>query len=120
MNGGIGAAIATFITEIFIFGMALYLIPGKYLKTFKPAYIIKPVAAGAVMAAFIWLLRSLHLYWMLLAGAGMICYLAALYFLKLFDEDEIELLKQMAHPGKIKGMLHSKKADPPVEVVSEE
>jgi O-antigen/teichoic acid export membrane protein len=108
INGGIGAAVATFITEIFIFAMVLYLAPRKYFKTFKAAYITKPAAAGVVITVFLWLLRSTHLYWMLSAGAGMILYLAILYFSKLFDEDELTLLKEIMSVQKIKMFISSR------------
>ncbi len=107
LNGGIGAAVATFTTEIFIFGMVLYLAPGKYFKTFRAAYITKPVAAGTIVTVFLWVLRSTHLYWMLSAGVGIILYLAMLYFSNFFDEDELTLLKEIMSIQKIKMFISS-------------
>ncbi|MEX0721757.1 MAG: flippase [Balneolaceae bacterium] len=108
MNGGIGAAVATFITELFMLSSALYLLPNDFLRTFKMAYITKPVIAGAGMVAIVWLLNTTSLYWMLTAAIGGVAYLAGLYVLQLFDDEEMAILKDIASVQGLKMMLSTK------------
>ncbi len=107
-NGGIGAAVATFFTELFVMLSALYLLPNSYFKSFKPAYIFKPIGAGIVLAAFIYAIAGIGLYWMVEALLGGVVYLGALFALKTFDPQEIELLKNYASKRGLK-MIFSKK-----------
>ncbi|WP_445665944.1 flippase [Fodinibius sp. AD559] len=109
-NGGIGAAIATFITELFMLGSALYLLPKGYLSKFKLAYVVKPALSGGLMVAFLWFVNGTGLYWMLTALSGGAVYLAALFAFKLFDEQELKLIKSFSSLSGIKMILTNKKA----------
>ena len=108
LNGGIGAAIATFITEIFMLGCALYLLRGTYLNDFKLNYLVKPAMAGGIMVAFIWLISTTQIYWMITAALAGIIYLISLYLLQLFDDEEIRIMKNMASIERLKMMLSTK------------
>ncbi|MEX2364618.1 MAG: polysaccharide biosynthesis C-terminal domain-containing protein, partial [Balneolaceae bacterium] len=105
LNGGIGAAIATFITELFMLSSALYLLPNGFLKTFRLSYITKPVAAGAITLVAIILLNTTGIYWMISAALGGLIYLGSLFLLQLFDEDEMRILKDIASVQGLKMML---------------
>lgn len=107
-NGGIGAAVATFVTEIFMMISALYLLPNDYLKTFRLAYITKPVVAGGVMGAFVWLLYGSGINWIILIALAGGVYLAALFGVKLFNEQELKIIKGAVSIRKLKLMLGSK------------
>lgn len=104
-NGGIGAAIATFITEAFMLCSALYLLPANYLRTFRLSYITKPVISGVVMAVVIWLLGNTGLYWMINAVIGSVVYVAGLFAVKLFDPEEMKIIKSLASFSELKVML---------------
>lgn len=107
-NGGIGAAVATFLTELFMLCSALYLLPDGYFKTFRVSYIVKPVTAGLVMVLFIWLISSTGVYWMIPAFTGFVIYLAALLPLKVFDSQEMKILKSLTSISSLKVMLSTK------------
>lgn len=107
-NGGIGAAVATFITELFMMCSALYLLPLDYLQRFKPAYVTKPVAAGLVMTLVIWLLDSAGLYWMITAAVGGVVYLGGLFAVRLFEPEEMKIIKNLTSINELKVMLSNK------------
>ena len=93
LNGGIGAAIATLITEIFVMVSAFYLIPKEYLKTFKSSYIVKPFLATLLMALpVIVLLSHTGLYWMIVLFLASIFYISSLFLLKVFDKVEQKMI----------------------------
>ncbi len=93
-NGGIGAAIATLITEIFVMGFAFYLLPKGYLQTFKSTYIIKPAIATVVMIIpVLSLLLFTGLYWMLTIILAAVFYISVLLLLKTFNHEELNLIK---------------------------
>ncbi|MEX0648883.1 MAG: flippase [Balneolaceae bacterium] len=105
MNGGVGAAAATFVTELFMLISAIYLLPAHYFETFKISFITKPVIAGALMAGAIWLFGSIGLYWMISAFLGGVIYIAGLFAVKMFDKKEMEIIKSLSSARKIKVML---------------
>lgn len=107
-NGGIGAAVATFITELFIMLSAVWLLPKSYFQNFEVAYVYKPLTAGLVMAAFIWFMFSTGIYWMILLACGGLLYLGMIWSLKIFSPREMELIKKMASVNKIKMLLSNK------------
>ncbi len=107
-NGGIGAAIATFITEAFMLCAALYLLPANYLRTFKLSYITKPLLSGMAMALVIWLLSNTGMYWMINAVIGAAVYIAGLFAVKLFDADELKIIKNLTSFSELKVMLSNK------------
>ena len=93
-NGGIGAAIATLVTEIFVMGFAFYLLPKGYLQTFKSGYILKPALATIIMMIPVLLLLLFSgLYWMLTLILAGIFYISALFLLKTFNHEELNLIK---------------------------
>lgn len=93
-NGGIGAAVATFCTEMFMLSSALYLVPRTYFSDFQFSFIAKPVIAGLITMGFIWILNETGLYWMLTALSTGIIYLAAIYLLKFFEERELKIIRE--------------------------
>lgn len=95
-NGGIGAAWATFITEFFIMTAALVLLPNDYFKSFKPSYFLKPAAAGATMAAFVWGMSVTGWYWMVIMALGGLVYLGALFVLRTFSRAEMEMINDLS------------------------
>ena len=93
LNGGIGAAVATLITEIFVLGSAFYLLPKEYLQTFKSSYIFKPVSATIFMILPVILLLSYTgLYWMIILLFATVIYISGLFLLKAFDTVELKMI----------------------------
>jgi len=105
-NGGIGAAIATFITELFVMGSAFYLLPKGYLQTFKISYFIKPIIASIIMLIPILLIMHFTgLYWMFVLALGGIVYITALFLIKTFNAEEVNLIKIMVFSSQ-KKLIH--------------
>jgi len=94
-NGGIGAAIATLITELFVMFCALWLLPGSYLVSFKGAYLWKPIAASLLLFIFFWFAPGLGIHWILATLAAPVIYLAGLMLIRTFDQEEIEIMKRL-------------------------
>ncbi len=93
LNGGIGAAVATLITEIFVMLSAFYLIPNEYLQTFKTSYIVKPALATIIMVLPVVLLLSYTgLYWMIVLFFASVIYISGLLLLKTFNEVELKMI----------------------------
>jgi O-antigen/teichoic acid export membrane protein len=93
LNGGIGAAVATLITEIFVMVSAFYLLPKQYLQTFRSSYIVKPFMATILMGLpVILLLNYTGLYWMVVLLFASVFYISCLFLLKTFDTVELKLI----------------------------
>lgn len=108
-NGGIGAAVATLGTELFVMSTAFVLIPNSYLKTFQPAYLVKPIIATLLMAIpILFLLAYTSLYWMVTMGLGGVFYLCLLLLLKTFDRNELGLFKEFIAEHKEKLLIYVK------------
>lgn len=93
LNGGIGAAVATLITEIFVMVSAFYLLPKDYLQTFKSSYIVKPAVATIFTVLPVLLLLSYTgLYWMIVLIIASVFYISSLFLLKTFDNAELKMI----------------------------
>ena len=99
--GYVGAAVATFFTEIFLF-ILYYWYVSKSLHRFNFAPIlIKPLIATAVMVTFVTYV-NLRLF-LIIPLAGLI-YFAILLLLKTFEKDDFDILKKMLKKTDIKEM----------------
>jgi len=94
MNGGIGAAIATLITELFVMGSAFYLLPKEYLQTFRSSYVLKPVLATILtVLPIILVLHYTNLNWLIILVFSSGIYISSLFLLKTFEKPERKLMK---------------------------
>lgn len=91
-NGGIGAAAATLITEIFVMGSAFVLLPTSYLHSFKSSFVFKPAVATLLMLALLLFLKSTGIYWMLSMGLSGLVYIGCLFLVKTFTQKEIDMM----------------------------
>lgn len=111
LNGGIGAAVATFLTEVFMLLAAVWLLSSGYLTSFRFSYIAKPVLSGIVMALTAWGLSTYFgVYWMLSMLIASAVYLGGLFLLKIFDENELKLIYSLRTIHGLKLMLSNKNA----------
>ena len=109
LNGGIGAAVATLITEVFVMLSAFYLIPKEYLQTFRSSYIVKPALATIFMVLPVILLLSYTaLYWMIVLFLASIFYISSLFLLKTFDEVEVKMITDFISERRQKLLAHIK------------
>ncbi len=104
-NGGIGAAVATFVTELFVMSIAFVLLPKRYLQTFKSSYLLKPVGVAVVMGLVLIALIWIGLHWMLCAILAGLVYVGGLFLAKTFSPAEVASMKRMATIGALKKML---------------
>ena len=77
-DGGIGAAIATIITEMFIMISAIVLLKKSSLGRISFEFILKEITGAALMSAAIYFLSGTELSWILQAIAGSAVYLIIL------------------------------------------
>ena len=86
-NGAIGAAAITTMTELFMLGVALRLMPRGVLGQETVTYVGKCFAAALFMAAVVWPLRETTLFIPVLVG--ILVYAAAAVVLRLVSADEL-------------------------------
>ena len=97
-NGGIGAGIATLVTELFIMVMMLQAMPGYILKESSVVVQLKALGASFLMIAVVYSARSLHLPWFVQAILGSGIYVTAVYFAKVLEPSEVNLLRSVVKP----------------------
>lgn len=97
-NGGIGAAVATILTEAFVFAAALHFMPRGFLSGFRAGVLLKIAGASAVMAGAIWFSDRTGLHWVLQGAAGTACYGVALLLFKSLEPGEIAFVRQCVSP----------------------
>lgn len=90
--GYVGAAIATFITEIFLF-ILYYWYVSKYLYAYNfLPILIKPLLASVVMAAFI---KYTNFELIFLIPSSALVYFGMIILLKTFEKDDYELINKI-------------------------
>lgn len=104
-NGGIGAAIATLITELFVMLWALKITPKENFLGAKPKIIIKAILAGLLVFSLLYLLRQISIFWIFEAILGTIVYIALLLLFKVFEPKEIEFFKEHSNLKNLKNII---------------
>lgn len=93
-NGGIGAALTTIITELFIMIAVFTLLPGKYFRGFKISLPLRSIASGILMVTVIWGLDALNVFWMVRAVVGLLVYLGCSVMFKVITRNELYFFKE--------------------------
>lgn len=93
-NGGIGAALTTIVTELFIMASVFGLLPGKYFRGFRISLPARCILSGMVMFGSIWVLDSLQIYWMLQAILGLLVYLGCSVLFDVITPKERRFFKE--------------------------
>ncbi len=104
-NGGIGAAISTLITELFIMIAALLMLTRNHFRHFDIMEPVKAGVSGILMAGAIWMMNVAELHWVLQAAAGTGFYLILVRSLKVIRNEEIEFLEYFFTWEKMKSIL---------------
>ncbi|HEV8676476.1 MAG TPA: polysaccharide biosynthesis C-terminal domain-containing protein, partial [Methylomirabilota bacterium] len=86
-NGGIGAAAATLVTEVFILAWALHAIPAGTFGRASVRVAARALAVGAALATALGAGRALGAPWMLVAALGGAGYLMAVVRLGILPRD---------------------------------
>ncbi len=92
-NGGIGAAIATLVTEYFVMVTAIALIPKDIFATARVGVAFKAISSGILMVCSIWLARKLGVPWIAQALTGTVTYFVALLAMKTFEPSELAFIR---------------------------
>lgn len=108
-NGGIGAAFATLITELFILISAITLIPRRYFTGFVFSTSLKTLISGGVMAGLIWIMHGLEVFWLVQVFAGLIVYLGISTVSGLVSNNELLFLKEFFSRKNFLSMLTTKR-----------
>ncbi len=101
-NGGIGAALATLITEYFLLVRAMFMVPKSVFVNSKIAVITKGLLSGIAMFGSIWVAKQLGVVWIAQGVLGSLVYLATLFLLRTFEPPELRFMKSMLRPGRAK------------------
>ena len=101
-NGSIGAAIATLVTEFSVMISMLSLVPKTILAESKVTAQSKILLSGGIMTISIYILHSLHVYWIVQAIVASIIYFGCILITKTLEKSDYELLKAIL-PGKFVG-----------------
>ncbi len=104
-NGGIGAAIATIVTEYFVMLSALVLLPREVLGTAVLPVSLKAIAAGAVMICSLWMMQQASVIWVAGAIAGPLVYVLTLLLLRTFSAQERAFIKGFFSPRNLRSVF---------------
>lgn len=94
-NGGIGAGIATLITELFIMIMMLHEMSSEILRECSVTVQLKAISAGIIMTAVMYGIRSLELPWTVQIFMGTITYISIVLAMKTLEPTDINFLKSI-------------------------
>jgi O-antigen/teichoic acid export membrane protein len=93
-NGGIGAALATLITEFFVMTMGLLLMPKNLLDQGHLSVQLKAIISGCIMAVALFIVRRADVPWIIQMCLGSGVYIGSLFSLKAFSVSEITFLRE--------------------------
>lgn len=89
-NGAIGAASATLVTEVYMMGMGLWLLPRGIFDSSTLSTVVRTVAAALVMAAAVWLVRDFFI--VVPVAVGILVYCASCLLLRAVDLSDLRKL----------------------------
>jgi O-antigen/teichoic acid export membrane protein len=91
-NGGLGAALATTVTELFIMGSFLWVIPAGTLKGFRASVIAKSLLSCGVMTGSILLLSFLRVHWVIQLLVAPVTYVISVQLMRTLEKPEEQFL----------------------------
>jgi O-antigen/teichoic acid export membrane protein len=101
-NGGVGASVATLVTEFFIMLSALKIMPKAIMERANVAVSLKAIAAGVLLLASMWGMSLLPIPRLSQLAVCPAIYLGALLALKTFSQTELEFMKSFLSLQKLK------------------
>ncbi|MBI2428665.1 MAG: flippase [Ignavibacteriales bacterium] len=104
-NGGIGAALATLLTEYFVMIMALRSLPRSVFQDANPNFLYKGSVAAALMGLTLWLFHESNVHWMLTAVVAIAVYCAGLVNLKAIEPAEMNFLRSFFSLKNLKNLF---------------
>jgi O-antigen/teichoic acid export membrane protein len=108
-NGGIGAAVATIITEFFILASALHILPKSIFEKSLNQLVFKTLIAGVILFLCFYILEKISIFWVVQLVIGLVIYTISLFLLKVFTTAEISFFRSSFSFKNIKSVLLMKK-----------
>lgn len=108
-NGGLGAAIATDLTEFFVMCWAIVLLPKEIFTRRLFAVIAKGVVSGVVMWGAIAATGTLDIPWVVRGVIGVLFYGASLLLLSTFEPSELAVFRTAVSPRNLRQFLSARK-----------
>jgi hypothetical protein len=94
-NGGIGAAIATTMTELCVMLVSLYIMPRQILRGFRLSVVVKSVLAGLMAGAVIFPVRHTESIWIVAMCLAPVVFVVALFAMRTFEPAEDSFLRSI-------------------------
>ncbi|HTY57380.1 MAG TPA: flippase [Bacteroidota bacterium] len=94
-NGGIGSALTTMLTEMFVMTAMLTQLPKGMLKGFRFSVPLKIVFAAGAMIGLLALGRIAGVYWLVLVVLGPAIYFPLLYVTRTFEVQEQDMIRSL-------------------------
>ncbi|HUI64929.1 MAG TPA: oligosaccharide flippase family protein [Bacteroidota bacterium] len=107
-NGGIGAGIATNITEFFIMITMIIMMPPHILRKSRVSVQLKAIAAGCVMVLTIYLASLIGVHWIVSASVSSLVYCGLVYALGAIEPSELALIQSAIPIGKLLALRRGK------------
>jgi len=99
-NGGIGAALATLVTEFFLLVCATMTLPGKVFALSNLVTIVKGFGAGSLMLGAVAVLKDMKIPWTIQASTGVAVYAGAILLLRAVEKDDLKLVLNLVKSRK--------------------
>jgi O-antigen/teichoic acid export membrane protein len=112
-NGGLGAAIATIITEFYVMIVAIIIIPRSAYSNGPVTMLLKSLAGGVVMSLAVIAMQSLPLHWIGQAILSIVVYLLVCLLMKVLEPQELEFIRNAVKIRNLRTVLvpRDRKAD---------
>lgn len=104
-NGGIGAALATLLTEFFVMLMALRFLPRSVFRDADPNFLYKGCIAGALMIVTLWVFNESDIHWLLTAFVSIVVYGAGLLNLRAIEPEELNFFRSFFSIKNLKNLF---------------
>ena len=91
----VGAGIASIVSQVFVFTCEFSYLQKKGYGFKVSKIVLKPLCAGLIMGLFIYGLGVMHINLFVIIIGAIVIYATCLYLLKVFDEKEMEMMRDV-------------------------
>lgn len=107
-NAGIGAAITTLATELFIMIGAIILLPGKYFSGLSISLPVKAAMCGIVTMGLVRIMDGMEIFWPIQIAASLGAYLGMAVGLGMITSTELQFGREFFERQNLKSFLTAK------------
>lgn len=108
-NGGIGASVATIITEFFVMFSALVIMPKWVLDGSNTLVSLKAIGSGVLMMVGVWYMHKISVIWYIQIVIALGIYGTTLLLLKTFTPQELDFMRNFLSIRNLRSTLTLKK-----------